>query len=273
MIPANSVSPAKGWSWIVQGAALFGRQPTAWLAMSLIYLVVAVVLGMIPFVGWLVLVLLSPTLLLGALVFAKEVHRQAEAPPAVEPVAPVPLVDRFRQTFRWAINRLFAGFGREDQFLPLMVISTMLLAGVVVIRILAQLLRVGGTAIPSMFSGVGASLWLPALVGLIVVLGLYTLLLMAFVYAVPLVAFRGSHPLPAIESAFSAASMNWKAFAIFAGVFSFAGEMARLLFLFLSFPFDYFAFLALGIVLLPIMAGSLYASYLDQFTRRDTPAA
>jgi len=154
-----------------------------------------------------------------------------------------------------------------------MVVSTMLLAGVVIIRILAQLLRVGGAAIPSMLSGVSASLWGPALVGLIVVLGLYALLMMAFVYTVPLIVFRGSHPLPAIESAFSAAAMNWKAFAIFAGLFSLAGEIARILFLYLSFPLDYFAFLALGIVLLPILAGSLYASYLDQFTRRDPPAA
>jgi hypothetical protein len=149
-----------------------------------------------------------------------------------------------------------------------MVVSTLLLGGVVVIRILAQLLKVGGAALPAMLSGVSAAVWLPALLGLVVVLALYALLLMAFVYTVPLILFRGAHPLPAIESGFVAALDNWKAFAIFAGVFSLAGEAARLLFLYFPFPFDYFAFLALGLVLLPVMAGGLYASYLDLFTRR-----
>jgi len=275
MFHANPVTAAHGWEWVVQGAALFRRRPSLWLAMTVVYLAIAIVLGLIPFIGWLILVLLSPALLLGALVVAKAVHEGTLAPDAV-PARPSPSSFHAwtiwaRDALRAGARKLFAGFSREEKLLPVMVVSTLLLGGVVVIRILAQLLKVGGAALPSMLSGVSASVWLPALLGLAVVLALYALLLMAFVYTVPLILFRGAYPLPALESSFVAALDNWKAFGIFAGVFSLAGEAARLLFLFFSFPFDYFAFLALGLVLLPVMAGGLYASYLDLFTRRAAP--
>jgi len=275
MFHANPVAAAQGWAWITQGAVLFAQRPLLWLMMSIVYLAIAVTLGLIPFVGWLVLVLLSPALLLGGLLAAKAIHDQSVSV-AVLPARPSPITFRSalgyaRDILKAGARQLFAGLSKEDKMLPVMVISTLLLGGVVMIRILAQLLRVGGAALPSMLSGVSASLWLPALIGLIVVLSLYALLLMAFVYTVPLILFRGAHPLPAIESAFAAALQNWKAFAIFAGAFSLAGEIARLLFLYLSFPYDYLAFLLLGLVLLPVMAGALYASYLDLFTRRNAP--
>jgi len=273
MFHANLVAANRGWAWIAQGAALLVRRPLLWLMMSTVYLTIAVVLGLIPFVGWLLLVLLSPALLLGGLMTARAVREETAVAMPSRPVSvsfPA-LVHYLRDVVKTGTRQLFAGFSRDDKILPVMVISTLLLGGVVMIRILAQLLRVGGAALPSALSGVSASVWLPALLGLIVVLGLYVLLLMAFVYTVPLILFRGAHPLPAIESAFVAAFGNWKAFGIFAGVFSLAGEVARLLFLYLSFPFDYLAFLALGLVLLPILAGTLYASYLDLFTRRDAP--
>jgi len=42
----------------------------------------------------------------------------------------------------------FKAFSDADKLLPIMVISTLLLGGVVVIKILAQLLKVGGAALP-----------------------------------------------------------------------------------------------------------------------------
>lgn len=272
MIHANPVTASQGWAWVVQGFVLFRARPLLWLAMTTVYLAVAMILGLIPFIGWLILVLLTPPLLLGSLSIAKAVHDQTLA---ADVLPAAPSSQNFqswaiyvRDFFKAAASKLFAGFSSDEKLLPVMVMSTLLLGGVIVIRILAQLLRVGGAALPSMLSGVGPSVWLTALLGLIVVLGLYALLLMAFVYTVPLILFRGSHPLPAIESSFVAASDNWKAFAVFVTVFSLAGEVARALFLYLSFPYDYLAFLAIGMGLLPVLVGGLYASYLDLFTPR-----
>jgi uncharacterized membrane protein len=273
MLRANPVTARHGWAWIRQGLALFRRMPSLWLAMSAVYLAIAIVLEQIPFVGWLILILLTPSLLLGALPLAKALETGSLSPDAL----PAPLTERtlrhraryLRELLARAAGRLFQGFAREDALMPVLVISTLLLGGVVVIRILAQLLKVGGAALPAMLSGsVGPTVWLPAILGLLVVLALYVLLLMAFVYTVPLILFRGQHPLPAIEASFRATYENWQAFGVFASVFSLAGELARGLFFLLSFPFDYLAFLVIGLVLLPVLVTGLYAGYLDQFTSR-----
>ena len=174
----------------------------------------------------------------------------------------------YLREYLWrAARRLFQGFSDETQLLPIMVIGTLLLGGVVAIKILAQLLKVGGAALPAMLSGsVSPSVWLTALLGLLVVLSLQALLLMAFLYAVPLIALRREHPLPAIEHSFAAASTNLGAFSVFVTVFATAGEVMRLLFLKLTFPYDYLAFLAVGLVALPVFIAALYASYQDLFT-------
>jgi len=88
------------------------------------------------------------------------------------------------------------------------------------------------------------------------------------VHTVSLTLFGNQHPLPAIESSFSASSRNFGAFALFAGVFLGLAEACHLLFYFLSFPLDYLAFLAVGMVALPVLTGALYASYTDLFAPR-----
>jgi hypothetical protein len=209
--------------------------------------------------------------MLGALPVA-----QALAGPGLPPdAAPAPPVQHdfrslalyLREHVMRAARRLFQGFSDEAKLLPIMVIGTLLLGGLVAIKILAQLLKVGGAALPAMLSGsVGPAVWLTALLGLLVVLSLEALLLMAFLYTVPLIAFRREHPLPSIELSFNGAATNMGAFSIFVSVFAVAGEAMRTLFLLLIFPFDYLAFLVIGLVALPVFIAALHASYQDLFT-------
>jgi hypothetical protein len=272
MLRANLVPAKNGWGWIMRGIALFRMEPTLWLAMAFVYLVMAILLGQIPFVGWLILVLFTPLFMMGALPVA-----QALAGAGL-PISAVPARPAERNLRAWArylqdllaraARRLFQGFSKEDKLLPIMVISTLLLGGVVVIRILAQLLKVGGAAIPAMLSGsVGPTVWITAMIGLVVVLSLETLLLMAFLYTVPLILFRREHPLPSIEMSFSGALNNLGAFLIFISVFAVTGELLRILFLLFFFPFDYLAFFVVGLVALPVFIAGLNASYQDLFTR------
>jgi len=272
MIRSKRVSATTGWAWVVSGVALFRTEPVLWLAMAFVYLVMAIVLSQIPFIGWLILVLFTPLLMLGALSVA-----QALAGPGL-PANAVPTAPTGRDVRAWAnylrdlltraARRLFQGFSNEDKLLPVMVISVLLLGGVVVISILAQLLKVGGAALPAMFSGsVGPTVWVTALIGLVVVISLETLLLMAFLYTVPLILFRREHPLPSIEMSFSGALNNLGAFIIFISVFAVIGEILRILFLRFFFPFDYLAFFIVGLVALPVFIAALNASYQDLFAR------
>jgi len=269
---AKRVPAISGWVWVKHGIAQFRQEPVLWLALAFVYLSLAILLSQIPFVGWLILVLFTPLLMLGALQVA---HAQVD-PGLPANTLPVPPAQRefrlwtqyLRDLLTRAARRLLNGFKDEDKLLPIMVISTLLLGGVIVINILAQLLKVGGAALPAMLAGsVGPTVWVTALIGLVVVLSLEALLLMAFLYTVPLILFRREHPLPSIELSFAAALNNLWAFAIFVSVFAVIAEAMRIQFLLFIFPFDYLVFFLVGLVVLPVFINGLNASYQDLFTR------
>lgn len=272
MIHANRVAARHGWEWVKHGVTLFRKEPKLWLAMAFLYLVLAVALEQIPFIGWLVLALFTPTLMLGALPVAAALDGPG-LPASAVPVLSAPYNPRawllyLRNLFNQALNRLLQGFASEDKLLPIMVISTLLLGGLVVIRILAQLLKVGSASLPTLLSGgVGPTIWLPMLLGLAVILALEALLVMAFLYTAPLILFRREYPLPAIEASFSGTLNNLGAFAVFAAVFWIVSQIAHTLFLMLVFPFDYLAFFAIGLVSLPVFIAALYTSYRDLYLK------
>jgi len=271
MIRTKQVPAKNGWWWVKRGVVQFRQEPVLWLAMAFVYLVMAILLSQIPFIGWLILVLFTPLCMLGALPVA-QAQDVSGLPANALPTPPAarefrPWVNYLRVLLTHAARRLFNGFTEEDKLLPIMVISTLLLGGVVIINILAQLLKVGGAALPAMLAGsVGPTVWVTALIGLMVVLSLETLLLMAFLYTVPLILFRREHPLPSIELSFSSALNNLGAFVLFASVFAIIGEMMRVLFLLFIFPFDYLVFFLVGLVALPVFIAGLNASYQDLFT-------
>lgn len=281
MIQANRLPARRGWEWVLQGYALFRKGPTLWFAMAFVYLAIAILLSQIPFIGWLILILLTPLFLVGALPVAETIA--GPGLPA-DALPPMPAARNFRERSTWrdwtfylrdlltrAARRLLHGLSSEEKLMPLMVVSTLLLGGTVAISILAQLLKVGGTAVQAVLSGSIAPMAVfSVLIGLLIVLAFEALLLMAFTYVVPLILFRGEHPLPAIESSFSAALNNYGAFGVFVTVFAVAGEITRSVYRTLSFPFDYLAVLASGMVLLPILAAGLYVSYLDLYSRPRT---
>jgi len=267
----NRVPAINGWKWVMQGLQLFGKEPMLWLAMAFVYLSMAILLNLIPFIGWLILVLVTPLCMLGALPLAQArdgLGLPADTMPPLATLASSSWLNYSRDLLTRAARRLFSGFRDKDSLLPIMVVSTLLLGGVVVIKILAQLLKVGGAALPAILAGsVGPTVWITALIGLLVVLCLELLLLMLFLYTMPLILFRREHPLPSIELSFAGALNSLGAFAIFIGVFAVAGETVRVLFLLLSFPYDYLAIIIAGLLLLPVFIAGLYASYRDLFTQ------
>src|SRR5690348_4329484 len=74
----KNLKPTDAWQWIVQGWAMFVRNPATWLAMTLVYVIAVFVLNMVPAVGPLAAGLLSPLLLAGFLHAAREVDRGHE---------------------------------------------------------------------------------------------------------------------------------------------------------------------------------------------------
>lgn len=180
--------------------AQFRRQPLPWLAMATVYVALAGALQIIPFIGYLVMVLLTPLMLAGALLTAHEWETDMRADATT--VVASEWRERLMQRLSDAVAKLFRVFTDSDRALAAMVVATFTLGAVVLLQIVAQLLRVGGAALPAMAAGsVSASVWLPALLSLIFVWLLKLLLILLATLAVALVVFRRDAPLHAMETA------------------------------------------------------------------------
>lgn len=178
--------------------AQFRRQPLPWLAMATVYVALAGTLQIVPFIGYLVIAVLTPLMLAGALLTAHEWETDARRDTAVAGE----WRERLMQRASDAVAKLFRVFTDSERALATMVIATFTLGAVVLLQIVAQLLRVGGAALPAMAAGsVGASVWLPALLSLIVIWLLKLLLILLATLAVELAVVRRDAPLHAMETA------------------------------------------------------------------------
>jgi uncharacterized membrane protein len=269
----KQVAAARGGVWLQRGWQLLRAEPRLWLAMAAVYLALAVVLELIPFIGRLILVLFTPLMLLGALPVAAALAGKG-LPARSLPATPAGgglggRLHYLRALFGTGAQRLFDGVRDDEKLMPIMVVSTLVLGGLVLIQILAQLLKANPAALAdTLASGVSSSVWISAVLGMVIVLALDVLLVLAVLYAVPLILFRGDHPLPAIAASFRAATANLGAVALFGGTFVIISVVSRVLFHKLSFPLDYLVFVGIGLVALPVFVAGLYASYLELFTNK-----
>lgn len=191
--------------WIACGWQLFFRNRALWLAMAAIYVALALLLMQIPFIGPLLLVLLTPVLAAGALMTG----RQLESEVAAAPARGTSMGDRARAVFARALNHLLSLFSEPDKTLSVMVIATLTLGAVVVVQILTQLLHVNTTAWPAMVGGgVEASIWLPWLLRLLFVTVLKLALALIMLYAVHQVVIDQQSPLAALENSVNAGVAN-----------------------------------------------------------------
>lgn len=263
MIDIKKADAQHGWSWILDGFSILKNDTGLWIGMGLIYMLIAIGLKLIPFVGMLLLTLISPMLLAAALQTADDL-RQGNLPAA--PAGSVFTPQGLSAHLQRAAGRLFITFSDEEKFLPLMVVSTLTLGVVVVINILAVLLKIDGSALTAMAAGsVGPRVWVPALIGWFLVRFLQLGLIMAVLYTVPLILFRREMPLHSIEKSFKTCKHHFIAVGMFGLPFLLAYVLINVMFFALPFPLDDFSVLLLGWITVPIFAAGLYRSYMTLF--------
>ena len=118
----------RGLAWWTEAWALFMRNPLLWVALGVILLVGAIVIGMVPLLGGLAVSLLMPVLIGGWLLTARKVEHGGTL----------------------EVTDLFAGF-QGDKLTPLIVLGALLLAAMVAIGLVAGVLGMG--ALWGMFAG------------------------------------------------------------------------------------------------------------------------
>jgi uncharacterized membrane protein len=238
--PIAAVDANRGVAWWSEGWRLFTGAPGAWLAITVLYLVIMVMLAFVPVLGSLATTLLAPVFAGGVLAGCRVADRGGQL----------------------TIAHLFAGFA--DRLWPLMIVGLLYLAGTLAIAVVVGALlfaAVGMTGVAALLTGdplqaglaAFAALGIGAVLALLLGMLLGIPLLMAFWFAPALVALRNDEPVAAAKASFDACLRNMLPMLVYS-LLGLAFAIGA------SIPF----FLG-WFVLAPVFAGGFYASYKDIF--------
>lgn len=249
----NKLNARQGWAWIAAGWRLFQKDRALWLAMAFVYLVIAIVFDQIPFIGYLLLVLITPIFAAGAFLASSELDAEPVSRPGVGLNNFPGWKDNLQRLFTRALKQLFRLFYDPERTMAAMVVATLALGAAIMIQILAQFLKVGGSALPAMAAGsVGAGIWVPALISLLFIWLLKLILIFSTLYAVYRIAVNNEAPLAALEMSLKTCAKNPFSLAIMAGIL--------LIPLMLLAYWGYMVLLVGGLLALPVLITSVYAS-------------
>lgn len=230
---SQHVSPVASIAWLKAGWVSFKHNPGVWMAISVVFFVILVGLLTIPVLGMSVAIIGFPVMVAGMVLGC---DAQATGRPL-------------------KVEHLFAGLRVHGPNLAL--VGCFYLAGTVIAGVLPAIL-VGALLAGLFYSELHSLSWLALLLssatfGTVVIFTIMTILITALWFAPPLVVLRNTPPLDAMKMSLSACFNNLGAFIVL-GVLIYVLSVLALL------PFG------LGMtVLIPVLAGTLYASYQDVF--------
>jgi len=215
--------------WLLSGWRMFLAAPGIWVIQTLIFIALNLVAGVL-------MLPLSPLII-----------------PAAFPVFCAGMLfgaARIERGVRLEITHIFAGFRQNTG--NLMVLGVGYLMGGGVVLLLSLLIGGSGALLGYLFGTIGAYFGGLLMAGL-VFYGLWILLLMALWFAPALVMMGGVAPMEALMLSARACMRNLPAFAVL-------GVMLYVLISLAMMP------AGLGVlVLMPVIAGAVYASYRDVF--------
>ena len=251
----NIVRAGQGWNWMLTGFALFRRSPAMWAFLTLSYIILMQLLGMIPMFGWFAATVLIPAFSASFMIASRELDEGRRLRPEL-------LFSGFRSNFSALLRQgmLYLASG----------LAILSLTALVDRGSLLQLMVLGTKPPASAFEdgSLAAATLLAAL--------LYLPVLAAFWFAPALSAWRRLPAAQALFYSFFAALRNWRAFFAY-------GLALMLLSMICSFALFALALLlravlgdatqgAFLLVMLPVMLtyvptlfASFYASYRDVF--------
>jgi uncharacterized membrane protein len=225
------VETGSALNWLQQGWAMFVANPGSWMAMMVIVLVIYLGLAIVPIIGPLAAHLLMPVLAAGILIAC---HKLA-------------------QERGLEISDLFAGF--QQHTAALLTLGVLYMLGMLALFLLVMLLAGGGMAGGMMMdSPLGAGIAFGTFLLAAALWLLFSLpIAMAIWFAPALIVFNAMPPVEALKASFNACLKNIVPFLVY-------GLMVMVLCFFAALPLG-LGFLVLG----PVVAGSVYASYRDIF--------
>src|SRR5512134_1816191 len=236
-VPGGQSRPAaNGWTWIADGWQLFKRQPGMWIGIIVLLFVIFIVAAFIPVVGGLAMTLFGPVFAAGIMVGCKALDSGEDL----------------------ELGHLFAGFRARTG--TLIGVGALYLAATIAVMIVVSLVM--GVGMMTMMGAgdpqaVGA-MGLTFVLAMLIMLALLIPVVMAIWLAAPLVMFHDHGAIDAMKGSFSGCLKNIVPFLLY-GVVSF------ILMIIATVP------LGLGwLILGPVFAASIYASYRDIYLKPRT---
>ena len=241
----QNVPALHGVAWYLQGWRLFVRQPLLLFAMFYTFLTLLMALGLIPVLGGLASTLLAPVLGAGLYQALDAIASGQEA--------------RF--------DLLFSGFRKRLQ--PLMLLGLILLGLEIIISLALHM-----TPAADLFTQLATTgkinpaqdllpvLWATPFIVLLAVV------LMAYQFALPLVALNGLEPVAALKLSLSGGFLNWRALLVFGMLY--LGAMLLLVLIGLVSAWLLLAGMLLILFLMPVLTCATYAAYRDIFRHAES---
>ncbi|MDD5240881.1 MAG: BPSS1780 family membrane protein [Sulfuricella sp.] len=237
----RKVDAGQGWQWIVDGFALFRKNPPIWITLFVIYFLAAIVVSIIPIVGPLLMTLLAPAFTAGFMQACHDLEQGGEI----------------------ELGYLVAGFKQNTG--QLITVGGLYLVGSITILGLMMMggggAILGSAALGHMNGAEPNEIVVGAMGGLLIALliasALMIPLLMAYWFAPALVMLRGCTATEAMKLSFFGCLRNWLPFLVY-------GVIAFILMMLAMIPFG------LGmLILVPVLSASIYVGYKDIFPAED----
>lgn len=250
---------AQSKAWMRCGLRHVLERKSLWFGMTAVYLGLGFFLKQIPFMGDLLLVLITP-MLLASVVWGLAHGSLTEAPP-LDKLSPIQAW--FQTWLAHPAQELLRIFSQEDKMFAAILLGIITLGLVTGVKILGYLL-VGGSMVTGLAadqSGIGQ---ITMLLGMAVVAFLFMLLSMGLLFSVPLTILGNRQPLEAIAQSFSTCRENAVPLLALAAPFF----LVYLVIVVAYARFHWLGYLllfSLGFLALPVFVTSVYCSYLTLY--------
>jgi hypothetical protein len=255
--PEENRGTGQGIAWIVQGWHLVWEQPPLWFGMAAIYLIFGFTLKLIPFMGDLLLVLVTPMLLAGVIAgLAQEknaAHQHAKGDASSMPAL----------LQAWLVHpaqELVSIFIREDKIFGAILLGIVTLGLAMLVKITGYLL-IGGSMVSGLTAGQMNASQTTTVLGMLVVVILYLVLAMGLLYSVPRTVLDSRPPFEAIAESFSACRDNAVPLLTLAAPF-FVVYLGIIAVFANNHWLGYLLIFSAGGIALPVFVASVYCSYL-----------
>lgn len=237
------VDAGHGWDWVAQAFELYRKNPLIWTSLLAVYMIIAVVVSLVPFVGQIIMTLLAPVFLAGFMIGCRAQAMGDELELAH-------LFEGFKHNPAQLIT--VGGFYLLGQFAVILVFLGVM-AATIGLPALANMEHMGNNPDPELALQMAESIWLGVLVGL----ALFIPVLMGMWFSPALIVFDNLGAVEAIKTSFNACIRNFIPFLIY-GIVTFVFALVA------SIPF----FLG-WLILFPVLTITAFTSYRDIFTPED----